>query len=81
MTGRDPTKQGLAWAMNNAFLLPLVFALAQTAIRSEPADAVQAPHSRIARIESVYTVFIGFYVTGDKRYRSHCECQHASDKE
>jgi len=41
--------------MNNAFLLPLVFALAPTAISSEPADAVHVPQTETARIESVRT--------------------------
>ena len=41
--------------MNNAFLLPLLFALAPTAIRSAPADAVHAPQTGTSRIESVRT--------------------------
>ena len=41
--------------MNNAFLLPLVVALAPTAISSGHAGAVHAPQTETARIESVRT--------------------------
>ncbi|MCP3878915.1 MAG: TIGR03759 family integrating conjugative element protein [Sulfitobacter sp.] len=41
--------------MNNAFLLPLVFALAPTAISSEPADASHSPQTGTIRIETVRT--------------------------
>ncbi len=41
--------------MNNAYLLPLVFVLARTAIRSAPADAVPALQTETARMESVRT--------------------------
>ena len=41
--------------MNNAFLLPLVFALAPTAISSEHADAVHAPQTETYRIETART--------------------------
>ena len=41
--------------MNNAFLLPLIFALAPAAISAEPADAVRASQTETARMESVRT--------------------------
>lgn len=41
--------------MNNAFLLPLLFALSPSAISSERADVVHAPQTETARIESVHT--------------------------